>query len=71
MSIAPKVAVVYYSSTGTVHQLAENVARGAREAGAEVRLLRVPELATSPSTTRPEPLPPTKASASPPSQRNC
>lgn len=45
MSIAPKVAVVYYSSTGTVHQLAENVARGAREAGAEVRLLRVPELA--------------------------
>jgi NAD(P)H:quinone oxidoreductase type IV len=45
MSIAPKVAVVYYSSTGTVHQLAENVALGAREAGAEVRLLRVPELA--------------------------
>jgi len=45
MSIGPKVAVVYYSSTGTVHQLAENVALGAREAGAEVRLLRVPELA--------------------------
>jgi NAD(P)H dehydrogenase (quinone) len=45
MSIAPKVAVVYYSSTGTVHQLAENVALGAREEGAEVRLLRVPELA--------------------------
>jgi NAD(P)H dehydrogenase (quinone) len=45
VSIAPNVAVVYYSSTGTVHQLAENVARGAREAGAEVRLLRVPELA--------------------------
>ena len=45
MSIPPKVAVVYYSSTGTVHQLAENVARGARESGAEVRLLRVPELA--------------------------
>jgi NAD(P)H:quinone oxidoreductase type IV len=45
MSIDPKVAVVYYSSTGTVHQLAENVALGAREAGAEVRLLRVPELA--------------------------
>jgi len=45
MSIGPKVAVVYYSSTGTIHQLAENVALGAREAGAEVRLLRVPELA--------------------------
>jgi hypothetical protein len=24
MSVAPKVAVVYYSSTATVHQLAEN-----------------------------------------------
>jgi NAD(P)H:quinone oxidoreductase type IV len=45
MSIGPKVAVVYYSSTGTVHQLAENIAFGAREAGAEVRLLRVAELA--------------------------
>jgi NAD(P)H:quinone oxidoreductase type IV len=45
MSIGPKVAIVYYSSTGTVHQLAENVALGAREAGAEVRLLRVAELA--------------------------
>jgi NAD(P)H dehydrogenase (quinone) len=45
MSVAPKVAVVYYSSTGTVHQLAEAVARGAREERAEVRLLRVPELA--------------------------
>ena len=30
MSIAPKVAVIYYSSTGTVHQLAENIALGAR-----------------------------------------
>jgi NAD(P)H:quinone oxidoreductase type IV len=45
VSAAPKVAVVYYSATGTVHQLAENVARGAREAGAEARVLRVPELA--------------------------
>ena len=45
MSETPKVAVIYYSATGTVHQLAEHVARGAREAGAEVRLLRVLELA--------------------------
>ena len=45
MSIAPKVAVVYYSATGTVHQLAKHVVSGAREAGAEVRLLRVGELA--------------------------
>ncbi len=40
-----KIAVIYYSSTGNVHQLAEAVADGAREAGAEVRLRRVPELA--------------------------
>lgn len=40
-----KIAVIYYSSTGNVHQLAEAVAEGAREAGAEVRLRRVPELA--------------------------
>jgi NAD(P)H dehydrogenase (quinone) len=45
MAITPKTAVVYYSSTGTVHELAEHIAYGASEAGAEVRLLRVPELA--------------------------
>src|SRR5919206_2523602 len=39
------VAVVYYSSTGNVHALAEALADGAREAGAEVRLRRVAELA--------------------------
>ncbi|MEU2624891.1 NAD(P)H:quinone oxidoreductase [Streptomyces sp. NPDC007157] len=43
--MAPKVAVIYYSSTGTVHELAEAVADGARKEGAEVRLLRVSELA--------------------------
>ncbi|WP_433604967.1 NAD(P)H:quinone oxidoreductase [Dactylosporangium sp. CA-139114] len=40
-----KVAVIYYSATGNVHALAEAVAEGALEAGAEVRLRRVPELA--------------------------
>ncbi|AXE22250.1 NAD(P)H dehydrogenase [Streptomyces globosus] len=40
-----KVAVVYYSSTGNVHALAQAVAEGAEKAGAEVRLRRVPELA--------------------------
>ncbi|HJX44461.1 MAG TPA: NAD(P)H:quinone oxidoreductase [Geodermatophilus sp.] len=40
-----RIAVVYYSSTGNVHQLASAVAQGAEEAGAEVRLRRVPELA--------------------------
>ena len=39
------VAVIYYSATGNVHRLAAAVADGAREAGAEVRLRRVPELA--------------------------
>jgi NAD(P)H dehydrogenase (quinone) len=40
-----KVAVFYYSSTGTVHALAEAVAEGAISAGAEVRLRRAAELA--------------------------
>lgn len=40
-----KVAVVYYSATGNVFELAHAVAGGAEEAGAEVRLRRVPELA--------------------------
>jgi NAD(P)H dehydrogenase (quinone) len=40
-----KIAVIYYSATGNVHALAEAVAEGAAEAGAQVRLRRVPELA--------------------------
>lgn len=40
-----KIAVIYYSATGTVHQIAAEIAAGAEEAGAEVRLRRVPELA--------------------------
>ncbi|MDA3645365.1 NAD(P)H:quinone oxidoreductase [Saccharopolyspora indica] len=39
------VAVVYYSSTGNVHTLAEAAAESAGKAGAEVRLLKVAELA--------------------------
>jgi NAD(P)H dehydrogenase (quinone) len=41
-----KVAVIYYSATGTVHALARAVAEGAAAAGAEVRLRRVAELAS-------------------------
>jgi NAD(P)H dehydrogenase (quinone) len=41
----PKVAVIYYSTYGTNHQMAEVAAEAAREAGAEVRLLRVRETA--------------------------
>ncbi|MFC4584891.1 NAD(P)H:quinone oxidoreductase [Sphaerisporangium corydalis] len=40
-----KVAVIYYSATGTVHTLAQAVAEGAASAGAVVRLRRVAELA--------------------------
>lgn len=39
------IAVIYYSSTGNVHALAEAVALGAEETDAEVRLRRVAELA--------------------------
>jgi len=40
-----KLAVIYYSATGTVHTLAKAVAEGAEKAGAEVRLRKVAELA--------------------------
>ncbi|WGX95064.1 NAD(P)H:quinone oxidoreductase [Nocardioides sp. L-11A] len=40
----PRIAVIYYSSTGSVHALAEAYAGGAREAGADVRLRRAAEL---------------------------
>lgn len=41
----PRIAVIYYSSTGNVHELAVALADGAEEAGAQVRLRRVAELA--------------------------
>jgi NAD(P)H dehydrogenase (quinone) len=40
-----KIAVIYYSATGHVHKLADALAKGAVEGGAEVRLRRVAELA--------------------------
>jgi NAD(P)H dehydrogenase (quinone) len=40
------IAVIYYSSTGHVHKLAEAVAEGAIAAGADARLRRVAELAS-------------------------
>ena len=43
--MAARIAVIYYSATGNVHMLAEAIAEGASETGAEVRLRRVPELA--------------------------
>lgn len=43
--VTPRVAVVFYSATGTVAAMAEALADGAREGGAEVRVRAVPELA--------------------------
>ncbi|WP_028987852.1 NAD(P)H:quinone oxidoreductase [Thermicanus aegyptius] len=40
-----KLAIVYYSSTGTNYQLAQWAAEAGKEAGAEVKVLKVPELA--------------------------
>jgi NAD(P)H dehydrogenase (quinone) len=40
-----KVAVIYYSQTGTTYQLARAIEKGAREAGAETRLLKAIETA--------------------------
>ncbi|KEZ50438.1 MULTISPECIES: NAD(P)H:quinone oxidoreductase [Metabacillus] len=40
-----KLAVIYYSSTGTNYKLASWAEEGAKEAGAEVKVLKVPELA--------------------------
>ncbi len=41
-----RVAVIYYSATGNVHALAQAVADGAEEEGAEVRRRHVEELAS-------------------------
>lgn len=41
----PKVLVLYYSSYGHIERMAEAVAEGARGAGAEVDIRRVPETA--------------------------
>ncbi|TWP32564.1 NAD(P)H:quinone oxidoreductase [Leekyejoonella antrihumi] len=40
-----KLSVIYYSATGTVHEMAQRLATGAQVAGADVRLRRVAELA--------------------------
>jgi NAD(P)H dehydrogenase (quinone) len=40
-----RIAVVYYSATGHIYEMAGAVVKGAKDAGAEVRLRRVAELA--------------------------
>ena len=43
--MSAKVAIIYYSATGTTYALARAIEEGAREVGAEVRLRKVHELA--------------------------
>ena len=40
-----KIAIIYYSSTGTNYQLSQWAEEGAKEAGADVKVLKIPELA--------------------------
>ncbi|GGL06551.1 NAD(P)H-dependent oxidoreductase [Mangrovihabitans endophyticus] len=43
--MAVKLSIIYYSSTGTVHGMAERLKQAGEKAGAEVRLRQVAELA--------------------------
>ncbi|WP_272008885.1 NAD(P)H:quinone oxidoreductase [Roseovarius sp. ZX-A-9] len=43
--MSTKLAIIYYSSYGTNHQMATIAAEAAKDAGAEVRLLKAPETA--------------------------
>jgi NAD(P)H dehydrogenase (quinone) len=45
MTTPVNLAVIYYSSTGTTHAMAERLTQTAEKAGAEVRLRKVAELA--------------------------
>lgn len=45
LNVPVNVAVIYYSSTGTTHTMAERLKQTAEKSGAEVRLRRVTELA--------------------------
>ncbi len=44
--VAPRIAIIFYSAYGTNYGVAQEAARAASEAGAEVRLCRVRETAT-------------------------
>lgn len=45
MTTGVKLAIIYYSSTGTNYKLAKAAEEEAKASGAEVKLLKVPELA--------------------------
>ena len=40
-----RIAIIYYSATGTTYKIARAIEEGAKQAGAEVRVLKVKELA--------------------------
>jgi len=40
-----KIAIIYYSATGTTYKIARAIEEGAKQTGAEVRVLKVKELA--------------------------
>jgi flavodoxin len=48
-----KILVLYYSAYGHIERMAQAVADGAREAGAEVDIKRVPELVPDESRVHP------------------
>src|SRR6266702_12597 len=45
--VRPNILVVFYSRDGAVEALAKAISKGARQAGAEVRLRRVPDIVDS------------------------
>jgi len=45
MTTTPRIAVIYYSATGNVHDMAQALGSGAQSGGAEILLRRVLELA--------------------------
>jgi NAD(P)H dehydrogenase (quinone) len=47
-----KLSIIYYSATGTVHSMAQHLARKGEEAGAEVRIRQVAELAPESAIAR-------------------
>jgi NAD(P)H dehydrogenase (quinone) len=52
--MAVKVAIIYYSATGTTFELTRAVETGAKEAGAQVRFRKVKELAPEETIKRNE-----------------
>jgi NAD(P)H dehydrogenase (quinone) len=50
-----RIAVIFHSESGTVRHLADGIAAGARAAGADVRLRRIPDAGEATSSSLPAP----------------